>query len=93
MTKMDRPPDTRFFIKTPLLYSTQMSALAGANVWLKMENMQIAGSFKSRGLSNMARKVNSFNVDATLPSTTQYRQLKEVAPSLYAIQVPSISFF
>jgi threonine dehydratase len=35
--------------KTPLEYSPYFSELTGANVWLKLENLQITGSFKLRG--------------------------------------------
>ena len=35
--------------RTPLLYSTVLSDLAGGEVWLKCENLQRAGSFKIRG--------------------------------------------
>lgn len=36
-------------LRTPTLYSPQLSALTGANVWVKYENMQATGSFKERG--------------------------------------------
>ncbi|MHB1431666.1 MAG: threonine ammonia-lyase [Streptosporangiaceae bacterium] len=35
--------------RTPMLYSTMLSDLAGGEVWLKCENLQRAGSFKIRG--------------------------------------------
>jgi threonine dehydratase len=38
--------------KTPLEYSPYFSELTGANVWLKLENLQITGSFKLRGACN-----------------------------------------
>ena len=38
--------------KTPLEYSPYFSELTGANVWLKLENLQITGSFKLRGAFN-----------------------------------------
>jgi threonine dehydratase len=39
-------------IRTPLVYSPALSALTGANVWLKLETLQKAGSFKVRGAAN-----------------------------------------
>ena len=39
-------------IKTPVEYSPFLSKMTGANVWLKMEHLQITGSFKLRGATN-----------------------------------------
>ena len=39
-------------IRTPLVYSPTISAMAGAEVWLKLETLQKAGSFKVRGATN-----------------------------------------
>lgn len=41
-----------YVIETPLVYSPQFSQLSGANVWLKLENLQDTGSFKLRGATN-----------------------------------------
>ncbi|MSO69414.1 MAG: threonine ammonia-lyase [Alphaproteobacteria bacterium] len=40
---------------TPLLHSQTLSALTGAEIWLKFENRQFTGSFKDRGALNMLR--------------------------------------
>ncbi|CAM1345039.1 pyridoxal-phosphate dependent enzyme [Tenacibaculum amylolyticum] len=39
-------------IKTPLVYSQELSKISGANVYLKMEHLQQTGSFKIRGVLN-----------------------------------------
>lgn len=39
-------------LKTPLLPSPILSERVGANVWLKLENLQKTGSFKLRGATN-----------------------------------------
>jgi len=39
-------------IRTPLVYSPTFSVMTGAEVWLKTENLQKAGSFKIRGAMN-----------------------------------------
>jgi len=39
-------------IRTPLVYSPTISAMTGANVYLKLETRQKAGSFKVRGATN-----------------------------------------
>ncbi|KAK4171961.1 putative catabolic L-serine/threonine dehydratase [Triangularia setosa] len=41
------------WIETPLVYSAHMSRNAGCNIYLKLENVQPSGSFKSRGIGNM----------------------------------------
>ncbi len=38
--------------QTPLLHSKVLSSLTGADVWFKLENLQITGSFKPRGALN-----------------------------------------
>ena len=43
---------TGYVRKTELLHSPHYSALTGANVFFKCENMQITGSFKFRGAMN-----------------------------------------
>lgn len=39
-------------IRTPLVFSPTISAMTGANVYLKLETLQKAGSFKVRGATN-----------------------------------------
>ncbi|MDR0355907.1 MAG: hydroxyectoine utilization dehydratase EutB [Deltaproteobacteria bacterium] len=39
-------------VKTPLIKSTSLSRLAGADVYLKLETVQPTGSFKARGAAN-----------------------------------------
>ncbi|KAF1919256.1 tryptophan synthase beta subunit-like PLP-dependent enzyme [Ampelomyces quisqualis] len=38
--------------RTPLLHSTVLSKHAGCQIYLKLENLQPSGSFKSRGIGN-----------------------------------------
>lgn len=41
-----------FIHKTPLVYSSSFSAMTGADIYLKAENLQKTGSFKVRGALN-----------------------------------------
>lgn len=50
--------------RTPLVRSAGLSALAGGDVWLKLENEQVTGSFKVRG---------AYNALALLPDETRVR--------------------
>lgn len=40
------------WIETPLIHSIPLSRAAGCNIYLKLENLQPSGSFKSRYFSN-----------------------------------------
>ncbi|KAK3359711.1 tryptophan synthase beta subunit-like PLP-dependent enzyme [Lasiosphaeria hispida] len=52
------PPNP--WIETPLVYSAPLSRAARCNIYLKLENLQPSGSFKSRGIGNlMSRAVNA----------------------------------
>lgn len=45
-------------IRTPLVKSRHLTELAGAEVYLKLENLQRTGSFKIRGAINVIRNLN-----------------------------------
>jgi threonine dehydratase len=51
-------------VRTPLILSGPLSAAAGGDVYLKLENRQVTGSFKLRG---------ALNALATLPAEAQRR--------------------
>ncbi|KAF1730805.1 Catabolic L-serine/threonine dehydratase [Beauveria bassiana] len=41
------------WVKTPCVYSTAVSRAVGCNIYLKLDNLQPSGSFKSRGIGNL----------------------------------------
>lgn len=45
---------------TPTIKSLPISASSGLDVYLKLENLQIPGSFKIRGVGNLVKKVQLF---------------------------------
>jgi threonine dehydratase len=45
--------------ETPLEFSPYYSDISGAKVWLKLENLQITGSFKARGAFNKVLLLNA----------------------------------
>ncbi|XP_046840464.1 serine dehydratase-like isoform X1 [Xenia sp. Carnegie-2017] len=47
---------SNLYFRTPLLQSTCLSNKVGCNVYLKLENVQPAGSFKIRGIGNCCKK-------------------------------------
>ena len=53
-----------FVHRTPLIYSNSFSAMTGAEVYLKAENLQKTGSFKVRGAFNKLHSLGNINVIA-----------------------------
>jgi threonine dehydratase len=53
-----------FVHKTPLIYSSSFSKMTGAEVYLKVENLQKTGSFKVRGAFNKLKGVGGGKVIA-----------------------------
>jgi len=49
----------QLYVRTPLVYSDEISAIAGRDVLLKMENIQPSGSFKIRGIGHLCLKAKS----------------------------------
>lgn len=43
---------TPYITRTPLVYSPELSEQTGANIYLKLENLQALGAFKVRGAAN-----------------------------------------
>ena len=41
-----------FVIRTPLLWAADLTARAGSDIYLKLESLQMTGSFKIRGAAN-----------------------------------------
>ncbi|KAL3428295.1 serine family amino acid catabolism-related protein [Phlyctema vagabunda] len=51
---LEAPPHP--WVETPCFKSTALSRKAGCNIFLKLENLQPSGSFKSRGIGNFLIK-------------------------------------
>lgn len=49
--------DQQLHIVTPTIQSMPLTKIAGFDVYLKLENLQIPGSFKIRGIGNLIKKV------------------------------------
>ncbi|KAK4044759.1 tryptophan synthase beta subunit-like PLP-dependent enzyme [Parachaetomium inaequale] len=47
------PDPPKPWVETPLIFSPPLSRVAGCNIFLKLDNTQPSGSFKSRGIGNM----------------------------------------
>ncbi|KAK4104865.1 tryptophan synthase beta subunit-like PLP-dependent enzyme [Parathielavia hyrcaniae] len=53
------PEPPKPWVKTTLIFSPPLSRTAGCNIYLKLENTQPSGSFKSRGIGNMMLRATS----------------------------------
>lgn len=51
--------------KTPLEYSSKLSKISGANVYFKMEHLQLTGSFKIRGVLTKIKSLNKEDFQKT----------------------------
>jgi len=49
---------SKYLVRTPLLYSNQLSRILGCNAYVKCENVQITGAFKVRGGVNLVSKLS-----------------------------------
>ncbi len=49
--------------ETPCPYSETLSAITGARVFVKLENLQMTGSFKERGAANLLRQLSPDECD------------------------------
>ena len=52
-------------LKTPLIHSPKLSEISGANVYLKMEHLQLTSSFKIRGVLIKVKSLNKKDFDKT----------------------------
>ncbi|KAL0943651.1 pyridoxal-phosphate dependent enzyme [Colletotrichum truncatum] len=58
------PDAKKPWIKTPCIASAALSRIAGCNIFLKLENLQPSGSFKSRGVGNLMARAAAAAPDA-----------------------------
>ncbi|KAI4720083.1 tryptophan synthase beta subunit-like PLP-dependent enzyme [Aureobasidium sp. EXF-10727] len=57
------------WVETPLIESTALSKAAGCRVFLKLENLQLSGSFKARGIGHLMQSALSASPN---PSTVHF---------------------
>ncbi|CAD6588818.1 MAG: catabolic L-serine/threonine dehydratase [Alectoria sarmentosa] len=56
MGSLPSPDLPKPWVSTPLIESAALSKAAGCRIFLKLENLQPAASFKSRGIGNLIRR-------------------------------------
>jgi threonine dehydratase len=73
-------------LRTPLVYSYSLSELSGANVYLKLENLQRTGSFKIRGAYNKLYKLKEITQDFVAASAGNHAQGVALAAKLLGMK-------
>src|SRR5579859_3074726 len=76
--------------ETPLLESRWWSAVAGAPVWLKAENLQRTGSFKIRGASNLIGQLSPEQRARGVIAASAGNHAQGVAVAAQAAGIPEI---
>jgi threonine dehydratase len=59
-------PNNEVYDRTPLAYSKVLSRKLGANVFLKLDNLQPSGSFKNRGVGYFCSRLHQRNPSAAV---------------------------
>ncbi|HZQ36417.1 MAG TPA: threonine/serine dehydratase, partial [Dehalococcoidia bacterium] len=75
---------------TPLLESRWWSAVAGAPVWLKAENLQRTGSFKIRGASNLIAQLAPEERERGVIAASAGNHAQGVAVAAQAAGIPAL---
>ncbi|HLZ71138.1 MAG TPA: threonine ammonia-lyase [Dehalococcoidia bacterium] len=75
---------------TPLLESRWWSAVAGAPIWLKAENLQRTGSFKIRGASNMIGQLSPEQRARGVIAASAGNHAQGVAVAAQAAGIPAL---
>jgi threonine dehydratase len=73
-------------LRTPLVYSYSLSALSGANVYLKLENLQRTGSFKIRGAYNKLYRLKDITEEVVAASAGNHAQGVALAAKLLGMK-------
>ena len=73
-------------LRTPLVYSYSLSELSGANVYLKLENLQRTGSFKIRGAYNKLSKLEGITEGVVAASAGNHAQGVALAAKLLGMR-------
>lgn len=73
-------------LRTPLVYSYSLSELSGANVYLKLENLQRTGSFKIRGAYNKLYTIRESAGDVVAASAGNHAQGVALAAKLLGMK-------
>jgi len=66
-------------VRTPMAHSRTLSAITGANVWVKFENLQYTASFKERGARNRLLRLEPDQAEAGVVAMSAGNHAQAVA--------------
>jgi threonine dehydratase len=78
--------------RTPLEQSPRFSAVAGAEVWFKRENLQYTGSFKLRGATNLLMSLSDERREKGCVAASSGNHGAGVACAAQRLGIPAIVF-
>ena len=76
-------------IHTPLVHSPTISEMTGANVYLKLETLQKAGSFKVRGATNKILSCVNTTRELSVVAASAGNHAQGVAVAAYSAGIPA----
>ncbi|QRG05847.1 threonine/serine dehydratase [Xanthobacter dioxanivorans] len=76
-------------VRTPLLFSPELSALAGARVFVKPETLQLTGSFKFRGAYNRLVQIPETARAAGVVASSSGNHAQGVAAAAKLLGIPA----
>ena len=76
--------------RTPVMHSTQFSEMTGADVFLKLENLQRTGSFKIRGAYNRMATLSEAERSAGVVTASAGNHAQGVALAARLLGIPAV---
>jgi threonine dehydratase len=80
----------RVAVETPILDSPRLGERAGGRVWLKLENLQVTGSFKVRGAANKILSLTKAERDHGVVTCSSGNHGRAVAFVADLLDVPAV---
>ncbi len=94
MTRIDveaaREAIARIAVETPVLASPELDERTGAHVWLKLENLQVTGSFKVRGAANKILSLSRGEKERGIVTISSGNHGRAVAFVADLLDIPSV---
>lgn len=80
----------RIAVETPVLASSELDERTGGHVWLKLENLQVTGSFKLRGAANKILALSKAEKERGIVTCSSGNHGRAVAFVADLLDIPSV---
>ncbi|MGD2216143.1 MAG: threonine/serine dehydratase [Gemmatimonadales bacterium] len=94
MTRFDieaaRAAIARIAVETPVLATSELDERTGAHVWLKLENLQVTGSFKVRGAASKILSLSRAERERGIVTCSSGNHGRAVAFVADLLDIPSV---